>query len=119
MKTVTKIAAQGDVLFERVDRLPSGAVPTKREGDVVVAHSETGHHHSIADKAVTKYEVPGSALECYLSFDGAPEAGGVDVVHHRSYHTHETLRLLGDTGAIWRVRRQREWSPWGDRMVQD
>ena len=40
----------------------------------------------------------------YLSVDGA----SADVVHHRSEHTHETLRLL--TG-VWEVRRQRQWVP--------
>lgn len=119
MKTIEKMGAQGDVIFIRVGRLPEGVVEVPRDGDLVVAHSETGHHHSIADKAVTQFSAPGSALECFLRFDGPDIGGGVDVVHHRSWDTHETLRLLGTPGTIWRVRRQREWSPWGDRRVAD
>lgn len=118
MKEAKNSAAQGDIFFQRVDRLPEEVNQVPREGDIICGHSETGHHHSIADKAVTKFEVPGSQLECYLRFDG-PDIGGADVVHHRSFDTHETLRLLGGPGTIWRVRRQREWSPWGDRMVAD
>ncbi len=116
MKIASKIAAQGDVLFRRVPSLPANAVERKRAGDLVVAHSETGHHHSIADRAVSHFEVPGDSLVCYLRMD---DVGGIDVVHHRAWDTHETVRLLGAPGDVWEVRRQREWSPEGWRRVED
>lgn len=118
-KLVNYLSAQGDVLFERVDSLPADAVPVPRAGDIVVAHSETGHHHCVADKAVTEFRIPGNSFECYLRFDGPLEGGGADVVHRRSWSTHGTHRLLGEPGAVWKVYRQGEWSPWGDRMVAD
>jgi hypothetical protein len=109
--------AQGDVFFRRVATVPSGAVAEKREdGPLVVAHSETGHNHSIHDDAVAVFREPGNTLVCYLRLD-TPHA---DVVHHRAWDTHETLRLLGDgPGSVWEVRRQREWSPEGWRRVED
>lgn len=120
MKTASRIAAQGDVLFYRVVALPKNAVERKRTGPLVVAHSETGHHHAIDSKAVSHFEVPGDPLVCYLRLDdGLGDLGGVDVVHHRSFDTHETIRLLGVPGDIWQVRRQREWSPEGWRRVAD
>lgn len=121
MKTVTATAAQGDVLFRRVLSLPVDAVERPRTGPLVVAHSETGHHHAIADRAISHFEVPGDPLVCYLRMDDGldPEIGGVDVVHHRAWDTHETLRLLGKPGDVWQVRRQREWTPEGWRRVED
>lgn len=116
MREVRKSAAQGDVRFDRVDELPKGAVEVRREGAVIVAHSETGHHHSIHETGVVMFTVPDDPFTCYLRMD-IPHA---DVVHHRPWDTHETLRLLGDgPGSVWRVRRQREWRPEGWAMVQD
>lgn len=121
MKIIETIGAQGDVIFRRVAALPSNVVEHKRNGDLVVAHSETGHHHSIADRAVSHFEAPGDSLTCYLRFDAGLDAdiGGVDVVHRRAWDTHETLRLLGKPGDVWQVRRQREWTPEGWRRVED
>lgn len=121
MKIVKKMAAQGDCLLRKVESIPKAALEKKRGGELVIAHSETGHHHSIADKAVSHFEVPGDPLTCYLRFETGLDAdvGGVDVVHHRAWDTHETLRLLGKPGDVWEVRRQREWSPEGWHRVED
>ena len=113
MIEVKRMAAQGDVIFRRVKELPTNAAATKRAGRLVVAHSETGHHHAIDDLGVVRYEV-GDPLVCYLQITDA----FADVVHHRSFDTHETLRLLGG-GSIWECRRQREWTPEGWRRVED
>jgi len=100
--------------------LPANAVKRERTGPLVVAHSETGHHHSIADAAVAHFEVPGDPLVCYLQLEGGADfGGGVDVVHHRAWDTHETIRLLGQPGDVWQVRRQREHTPEGWRRVED
>lgn len=115
MKTVQNLAAQGDVLFRRVDHLPADAVEQTRKGRLVVAHSETGHHHAIDDPAVKLFErAERDPMVCYLQIAGEH----ADVVHHRPHDTHETLRLLGK-GAIFEVRRQREYTPDGWRRVED
>ena len=88
------------------------AVMQVTSGRVIVAHSETGHHHAIDDGAVRYFSEPGSPTLTYLAIDGQ----FADVVHHRPYDTHETLRL---TKGLWEVRRQREWSPEGWRVVSD
>jgi hypothetical protein len=121
MKTATTVVAQGDVLFRRVESVPKGAAKIKRKGALIVAHSETGHHHVIDDLKVAYFEVPGNPLVGYLQLgdliDGG--AGGVDVVHQRPWDTHETIRLLGKLGDVWEVRRQREMTPEGWARVQD
>ncbi len=102
---VNEMAAQGDVLFRRVTSIPSDARRQRRQGSIVVAHSETGHHHVIQAEGVTLFTTPDPLL-AYLQID-APFA---DVVHQRPFHTHETLRLLGahDKTTSFEVRRQRE-----------
>jgi hypothetical protein len=120
MKFATTSGAQGDVLFRRVSAIPKGAVPVKRKGPIVVAHSETGHNHVIEDAHVAQFDVPENPLVCYLQLtDGCEELGGVDVSHLRSWDTHETVRLLGQPAEVWEARRQREGTPEGWRRVDD
>jgi hypothetical protein len=114
MIEVKAMAAQGDVLFRRVSELPKDAVERPREPRLVVAHSETGHHHAIDEPEVRVFtrRTGGDPMICYLSVDGL----FADVVHHRPHDTHATLRL---PRGLWEVRRQREWSPEGQRPVLD
>ena len=119
MKEIKDMAAQGDCLFRRVSAIPAGAVEVPRKGPIIVAHSETGHHHAIESVFVRQYDVPGNSLVSYLQMDVGLTDAGADVVHHRPWDTHETLRLLGKPGDVWEVRRQREWSPEGWRRVED
>ena len=113
-------AAQGDVLFRRVSTVPPKYVRTPVRGAIIVAHSETGHHHSIdATDGVSLFRDPADSLVCYLSLEGIEYA---DVVHHRAWDTHATLRLLGGQAkepTIFEVRRQREFTPDGWRRVED
>ena len=119
MITVKNRAAQGDVLFRRVKAVPDTAVKVARTGPLVVAHSETGHHHVIESDAVTMFEVPGNPLVAYLQLEGPDCGAGIDVIHRRPWDTHETLRLLGKPGDVFEVRRQREWTPEGWQRVAD
>lgn len=111
MKQAKKMARQGDVLFIRMRRIPEDAEQATDDGRIVVAHSETGHHHAIDDLGVIRFEVR-DPLVCYLQID----ATCADVVHHRDFHTHETVRLPKGN---WQVRRQREHTPEGFRRVAD
>lgn len=112
MKTIEQQAAQGDVLFRRVWEIPDGAVEQKQTKQIIVAHSETGHHHAIDNAAgnVWLYSTP-NELVSYLKVGGY-----ADVVHHRAFDTHDPIRL---PEGVWEIRRQREWSPEGWRRVED
>lgn len=112
MKRIQQQAAQGD-LYVRRSAIPTDAKPVAPLGGrYVVAHSETGHDHYVADDRVTLWDDPQNPLVCYLRISG-PHA---DVIHARPFDTHETLRLpTGD----WEIRRQAEYTPAGWRRVED
>lgn len=104
-------AFQGDVMFRRVAKLPTGA--TRQKGkEHIVAHSETGHHHVALGGAY--YTTPDPFVAYIVT--KAP----VKVEHRRSTDTHETLELLTDGAeVVWEIRRQREHTPEGWRRVED
>lgn len=113
MNIPKKIGAQGDCLFIRRRSLPHEIRERVRNGPIVVAHSETGHNHEIADPAVRVFDrIENDPLVCFLSVDGEH----ADVMHHRAWDTHAPIRLLK---GIWEVRRQREHTPEGWRRVED
>ena len=113
--TAVRMCAQGDVLFRRVKSVPENCTRVARNGPIIAAHSETGHHHAIADDGVIQFD-GGDPLRCYLLLESVDSC---DVVHHRSWDTHETVSLGGGQGAVWEVIRQREFAPEGWRRVAD
>lgn len=138
VKTANRMAAQGDVMFIRASaadvQIDASKEIKPENGRLIVAHSETGHHHTV-DATGTKLYQGENENVCYLVM--AEGVGFKDVVHHRDWDTHETFRLLGnesktsdkssalgkggDTGGatIWKIQRQSEWSPEGWRRVED
>lgn len=114
MKAVkfVKCAAQGDVLFERVETLPEGLVLDKQENGVfIVTHSETGHHHVIDSKSAQLLIDKTNAFVAYLNV-----LEPCEVKHMRNFDTHRPIMF--DKG-VYRVRRQREHTPQGWRKAQD
>lgn len=119
MKTFKTQAAQGDVWFLRIGDaaasawlLPKSAMPVAPKlRMVVVAHSETGHHHVMDADKVTMYRLPDEIYECFLV---VREVTSLD--HLRPFDTHESI--LFEPG-VYRVRRQREYTPEGLRRVVD
>lgn len=113
MKTIKKSDVgpvfQGDVMILRVDSMPKDA---KAADHVIIAHSETGHHH-VAERAKVFTVPDGETL--YMQALGA----SIDVVHKRAWDTHEPIRLLGEPGQVWKIRRQREYTPEGWRRIED
>jgi len=118
MKTFTSICAQGDVLFRRVDTIPANAAAVApHHGELIVTHSETGHHHvMVLDRAD---DVP--AVEMFSATDN-PLLAWLKVTrptaleHRRPHDTHESI-MFGV--GIYEVRRQREYTPEGWRQVAD
>lgn len=114
MKMIKKCGAQGDLMFRRIAAVPKSAreVVAPSDDGIVVGHSETGHHHVVQNiSAAQFFRENAASLIGYLE-----TSEPVDVVHMRSWDTHETLRLPAGT---WEVRQQREWSPEGWRKVVD
>lgn len=117
MKTFQNCAAQGDVMLRRVDKIPAGAKPAAAvRGAFVVAHSETGHNHVIAERPNVRLYDTENPLLSYLEVIEATDAAEVLLEHLRSFDTHETVKI---PPGIFEVRRQREHTPEGWRRAQD
>lgn len=99
---------QGDMMLTRVDALPADA---REHTDNIVAHSETGHHH-VAERAVV-FTTKDAMTLFFRSIGKEP----VRLEHKRSFDTHKTV--VFPPGEVWQVRRQREHTPAGWRLVQD
>ena len=94
----------GDVMIESVDQLPK---TSRKSSHVILAHGEvTGHSHRIEDReAAVLYECPeGLFLEV--------TAAKAKVVHEE----HQTIEL---EKGLYRVWRQREYSPEEIRTIRD
>ena len=105
-------AAQGDVYFERIDRLPEGVeLAPVENGNHVVAHSETGHHHVIDSRSAQLFIDKTNAFIAYLKV-----LEPCELKHLRDFDTHEDLAFKPE---IYRVRRQREATLEGWQRAQD
>lgn len=114
MKKVQQQAAQGDLLIRRIDAIPTNAWPiVPINGQYIVAHSETGHHHVIAATPGVEYFATDDPLISYLR---VVEQVEVTLEHLRSFDKHEPI-LIG--GGTYEIRRQREYTPEGWRRVAD
>lgn len=118
MKVLQNQAAQGDCWIKRIDDLPDGLKLAKPEnGQWIVAHSETGHHHVIEAEGCEVLEDPQDSLTLYLRvMDDTAKRTGVVLRHLRDFDTHESIQIPPGT---YRIRRQREYTPEGWRRVTD
>jgi hypothetical protein len=117
MKTFTKCAAQGDLLIRRIDSIPAEATQVKAEARLyVVANSEAGHHHAIAERPNVSLFTTGDPMISYLQVIEATDQIETLLEHFRSYDTHETIKIAPGN---YEIRRQREYTPEGWRRVED
>ena len=116
MQHFTKCAAQGDVLFIKVEKLPDGLTEQQPKGqELVITHSETGHDHVMVldkkpDPAVRMY----NGTNPLMSWIEVNRPTSLD--HKRTHHTHESIMFQP---GIYEIRRQQEQSPEGWRRVAD
>lgn len=119
MKTFEKTCAQGDVLFRRVDNIPPSASPEQNQNvEIIIAHSETGHHHvMVLDRkrgkhpAVEMFSDKSNPMIAWLRVNRP-----ATLEHRRPFDTHETIKF---SPGVYELRRQREYSPEGWRRVAD
>lgn len=112
MKTFKRMAAQGDFVIIKVDEMPTNIVSiTPENGNIVVAHSETGHNHVMVAEKVEAYKEPDNLYEMFLLVKEP-----TPVEHLRSHDTHEPLLV---PEGLYQVRRQREYIPNGFRLAAD
>lgn len=103
--------AQGDLNIFVCDSIPDGLKELKpeKDGNHVLAHSETGHNHVIDGSAVRVIE-----QDEFVSFMEIKKTA--DIIHLRGFDTHETIRVPPGT---YRITRQREYTPEGYRRAAD
>lgn len=111
MKTFKIAAAQGDVYFVRIEKLSDDVVLVGATDVLVIAHSETGHHHVMDARTVDMYRLPDEIYECFLVVKEA-----TPLEHLRPFDTHESIMF---EPGVYRVRRQREYTPEGWRRAAD
>lgn len=102
---------QGDVfLIATTDAVPPGAHRVPRDqGRVVLAYGEvTGHAHALLEPEVELFTTTADAADRWLRVGGT----GATVVHEE----HGPITL---TPGVYRVRRQREYTPAEVRLVAD
>ncbi len=117
MKTFKDNAAQGDLMIRRIEKLPAGAKKVESEkGFHVVAHSETGHNHVIADRPNVALYTTNDPMISYLEVIEATDETETLLEHLRSFDTHETIKI---PAGVFEIRRQREYTPEGWRRVED
>ena len=121
----THIARQGDVMIERIDKLPDGLTEAKRDvhGHIVLALGEhSGHRHAIRDKHVTSFLRPTAERDAALSADvDYILVGGNGATLNHEYVSgvkadHDPVLLA--PGA-YKVTGQREYSPQAIRRAVD
>lgn len=113
MKTAEKQVSQGDLYFTRMDELPEDVTEAKTRPFVLAGNSQSGRHTAEGEglkfytqDQFTSYLVLGS------------ENATINHTQTTSRH-HLPFQLAGGSGAVWRVRKQRESVPGGYRQVQD
>lgn len=117
MKTFKNCAAQGDLLIRRIPALPAGLAPAPAErGVFIVAHSETGHNHVIAERPNVRLYSGGDPMISYLEVIEAADQAEALIEHLRQFDTHETIAI---PPGVYEIRRQREHTPEGWRRVED
>lgn len=110
---MSKIQFQGDICFVEIEELPATAKPMKAEGGkFIVAHSETGHHHTVRADGCVAYDDEKDPNVCYLQMESAQF-----VEHERAWDTHAAICL--DAGKRYMGVRQVERAPEGWRRVAD
>ena len=116
MKNFKYYAAQGEAFFRRVDARPADLEEIKPvNGVVIVAHSETGHHHVMDATGVTLMERTKDVPEGLRILHMIVKEPTV-LEHKRGHDAHEPIKF--DAGE-YEVRLQREYTPEGYRLVAD
>lgn len=108
---------QGEILFIQVEEFTDNdnyESQKPENGQLIVAHSETGHHHVIDIERSKQADLLISKTN---EFIGRLVLGeDCEVKHLRSFDTHETLKL---PKGKYVLRYRREYTPEGLRRVQD
>jgi len=110
MKTFSKVGAQGELTLRKIAKKSVDGLQriAPAGGRVIVGHSETGHHHTVAD-AVEVYEAATAPAGMRVLYAIVKDPASLD--HHRPFDTHESLALQP---GMYEIRIGREYDPYAD-----
>ena len=117
MKILETLGAQGEIRAYRIDKLPDKVKPLVQEnGQFIIGHSETGHHHVLEAERVEVFEAeeaPEGMRVLYALLDSPGE-----LKHLRSFDTHEPHSF---EPGVYMFRADREYDPYAElaRRVAD
>ena len=79
----------GELFILPVDKVPEGK--TSRHTTLILAHSETGHHHTLISPSKVEFTLTeiGDQVERYLTIESLAE-----LVHKKTFDIHETRVLV-------------------------
>lgn len=84
--TSRKSIPQGDCYLIPIKAVPSGAKLTEPEnGHYIITHSETGHHHVVAERPDVRQFSGMDIFRGFLEISGDEPA---ELIHLREHHTH-------------------------------
>ena len=108
-----KAIPQGDVTLVPIMNVPEGMqIINSEKGKYIIAHSETGHHHTVLDRPdITMYKGMDTFRD-YLVVQDKP----VELKHDRVEHNHKTQII--PVGS-WIVQRQASYTPEGWKKAID
>lgn len=118
MKTFNTVAAQGEITIRRIANAgASGTLLKPEHGKLIIGHSETGHHHSLAHSrgaSVTVLERAPEGMRILHAILAEPN----QLIHERGHDTHETIDL---PAGEYEFRIAREYDPYAElaRKSQD
>jgi hypothetical protein len=102
--------AQGEVRYFRVAAMPDGLKPLAREnGQFIIGHSETGHHHVLIVDSAAVFEAqdaPEGMRVLYALLDTPGE-----LRHLRDYDKHRSHFL---EPGVYMFRTDREYDPYAE-----
>lgn len=111
---------QGDVLVERINSLPQNLVEAKEDKNRIVLQfgEVTGHAHAIyTPEKVNVFLSQGTPTSLVEGMEGGRE-GFLEVLE-RSYLKHEEHSAITLEPGIYKVTRQRQYTPEALRFVND
>ncbi len=118
MRILETLGAQGEIRMFRVDEIPTGVKPLKREnGHLIIGHSETGHHHVLLADRVQAFEAT-EAPEGMRVLYAILESPG-ELKHLRGHDTHKSHAFEAGDKIMFRT--DREYDPYAElaRRVAD
>lgn len=119
MKEFQNTGEQGELHLQRIDKLPEGVTLREGErdgeGNFIVGHSESGHHHVVNARLARLMENPNEPDICYLVCEASSPY--MELVHQKTGpEAHEALR---SPPGIFKVTRQSETIMQQRRRVMD